>query len=105
MDPLPEIDQEFHLRAKQHPDLDQAIAIGHGRHHLIVIVHGVASDAEITKSLDQINSVLPHYRHLRSFIRATEPFSDENGLLTANQKMKRKAIEAAYANAIEEAYA
>ncbi|MFM2418824.1 MAG: hypothetical protein RL385_3547, partial [Pseudomonadota bacterium] len=36
---------------------------------------------------------------------ASEAFSVENGLLTANQKLKRGAVEKHYAGAIEELYA
>ena len=87
------------------PELEQAMAIGHGRHHLLVLVSGPAADREIERALEEVNEGLPHYRHLRGFIRTREPFSDENGQLTANQKLKRKQIEADYSAEIEEAYA
>ena len=87
------------------PSIEQAMAIGHGRHHLLVLVTGEASDEELEEALQTVNSSLPHYRHMRGFIRTREPFSDENGQLTANQKLRRKVIEEAYREEIEEAYA
>lgn len=87
------------------PELEQAVVIGHGRHHLLVIVSGPASDETLASALETVNASLPHYRHLRGFIRATEPFSDENGQLTANQKVRRNQIDTDYKEAIEEAYA
>lgn len=86
------------------PELEQAMAVGHGRHHLLILVSGPATDTTIEAALTQVNEGLPHYRHLRGFIRAREPFSDENGQLTANQKLRRKQIEEAYGTEIEEAY-
>jgi long-subunit acyl-CoA synthetase (AMP-forming) len=41
---------------------------------------------------------------LRRLYRTPEPFTAENGLLTANQKLKRKAIEERYRHAIEQMY-
>ena len=34
----------------------------------------------------------------------TEPFTPDNGMLTANQKLRRKAIEQRYHDTIEEMY-
>ena len=71
----------------------------------MVLVSGPATDEVIETALKDVNEGLPHYRHLRGFIRVHEPFSDENGQLTANQKLRRKQIEADYSGEIEEAYA
>ena len=42
---------------------------------------------------------------VRSWLVADEPYTIENGLLTANRKLKRAAIESAYSDAIERLYA
>jgi len=83
----------------------QAVVIGHGRPYLTAILTGDASREEAARAIDRINEELPHYRRIRSFHLSPEPFSVENGLLTANQKLRRKAIEAHYADAIERLYA
>ncbi len=41
-----------------------------------------------------MNPELPHYKQVRAFHLIEEAFSIENGLLTANGKLKRDAIAA-----------
>ena len=43
-------------------------------------------------ALDAVNPRLPHYKQVRAFYLRPEPFSIENGLLTANGKLKRDLI-------------
>ena len=51
-----------------------------------------------------MNSELPHYKQVRAFYVSRETFSIENGLLTANGKLKRDAIAARFRDEIEEMY-
>ena len=51
-----------------------------------------------------VNPELPHYKQVRAFHVHREPFSVENGLLTANGKLKRDAIAAELKAAIDEIY-
>lgn len=85
--------------------VEQAVVVGHGRPHLVAIVTGSAGDAELERAREQVNAQLPHYQRLRRLWRAPEPFTVENGLLTANQKLRRRAIETRYRDAIEALYA
>ena len=55
--------------------------------------------------MDAINPGLPHYKQIRALHVHAEPFSIENGLLTANGKLKRDLIAARLQNEIEEMYA
>lgn len=84
--------------------IEQAMVVGHARRYLTVIIHGPASDEELQAALDRMNEDLPHYRRLRKFLRAKEAFSPENGLLTANQKMRRRVIEAHFKEQLEDLY-
>jgi long-chain acyl-CoA synthetase len=84
--------------------LEQAVLLGHGRPFLTALVTGTADDAELNHVLGRVNAELPHYMRVRKLFRAPEPFKPENGLLTANQKLKRKAIEERYRDAIEQMY-
>ncbi len=52
-------------------------------------------------AIDAVNANLPHYKKIRGFRIVPEPFSIENGLLTANGKLKRDAIAARFAAEIE----
>lgn len=83
----------------------QVMVVGHARPYLSVIVAGSIDQALLQKAIDQLNEELPHYRRLRRFFIAPEPFSIENGLLTANQKLKRQAVERHYQAQIQEMYA
>lgn len=84
--------------------IEHALVVGHGRPYLTAIVSGKLTTPELDRVRDTVNASLPHYMRLRRMVCAPEPFSIENGLLTANQKLKRKAIEERYRDAIEQMY-
>ena len=84
--------------------IEQAIVIGHGRPFLSAIVTGDLSEEDVQKALAQINDELPHYRRIRKHVLSGELFTPENGLLTANQKMRRKVIEQHFSSQIEGIY-
>ncbi|MFI5306447.1 MAG: AMP-dependent synthetase/ligase [Polyangiales bacterium] len=84
--------------------VQQALVVGHGRPFLTAIVTGDADPHELDRVRDEVNAQLPHYMRVRRLYRVPEPWSADNGLLTANQKLKRKAIEARYRDAIEQMY-
>lgn len=79
--------------------------IGNGRSFLTVIVTGTAPAGEIDSQIARINEALPHYRKIRKFHAAQELFTIENGLLTANGKLKRDVIAAHFSAQIESMYA
>jgi long-chain acyl-CoA synthetase len=84
--------------------IQQAVVVGHGRPYLTALVTGDVDPALLDRALERINAGLPHYQRVRKLYRAPEPFTPENGLLTANQKLRRAMIEARYREAIEEMY-
>jgi long-subunit acyl-CoA synthetase (AMP-forming) len=81
------------------------VLVGNGRSFLAAIVTGDVAHAEIESQLERLNAALPHYRKIRSFHAARELFTIENGLLTANGKLKRDAIASRFASEIERMYA
>ncbi len=87
------------------PGVEQAVVIGHGRPFLSVIVTGTVDAAALDAGLASINEALPHYRRLRKAHVAKDKLTPENGLLTANQKLRRAAIERHFAADIERLYA
>jgi long-chain acyl-CoA synthetase len=87
------------------PGIAQAVVIGHAKPYLTAIVTGEVEKDAVSQALEAINAELPHYRRIRSFHLSREVFTPENGLLTANQKLRRKAIETHYADAIARLYA
>ena len=82
----------------------QVMLVGHARPYLSAIVTGASDAGAVQSAIDRVNEELPHYRRVRKFFVAPEPFSIENGLLTANQKLKRAAVEQRYAEQIQGLY-
>jgi len=80
------------------------VLTGNGRGYLSAIVTGDLSREEVQVAVDSVNSQLPHYKQIRAFHIHTEPFSIDNGLLTANGKLKRDFIAARLQAEIEEMY-
>ena len=78
--------------------------IGNGRGYLSAIVTGNVTAEQVQAALDAVNPQLPHYKQVRAFRVRQEPFSIENGLLTANGKLKRDLISSRMKNEIEEMY-
>jgi long-chain acyl-CoA synthetase len=86
------------------PGVNQVMLIGNGRAHLAAIITGDVSREQASSALDQVNAGLPHYKRVRSFHISAEPFTIDNGLLTANGKFKRDAIAARFHEEIEAFY-
>jgi long-chain acyl-CoA synthetase len=84
---------------------ENCVVLGHGRPFLTAIVTGKVARADVQQAVDRVNAMLPHYRRVRKFHVSSEPFTIESGLLTANQKLRRRAIEKHYAAAVSELYA
>jgi len=86
------------------PEAKQVMVVGHGRSHLTAIITGDVSRARVEAVLNEVNAGMPHYKRVRGFHIAAEPFTIENGLLTANGKFKREVIMARFREAIEALY-
>jgi long-chain acyl-CoA synthetase len=67
-------------------------------------VTGAVAREQVQAALDAVNPGLPHYKQVRSFHISSEPFSIENGLLTANGKLRRDFIAARLKDEIEDMY-
>lgn len=85
----------------------QVVILGHGQPHLIALLaapEGDLPEARIRDTLTRLNPTLPKPKQIHRFQVLEEPFSNENGLLTANLKLRRKAIAERYADAIQALY-
>jgi len=90
--------------AKHLPGAQQIVIVGSGRGYLSAIVTGAVNRTEVQAALDAVNPQFPHYKQVRAFMVCTEPFSIDNGMLTANGKLKRDVIVERMRTEIERMY-
>jgi long-chain acyl-CoA synthetase len=86
------------------PAAQQVIVVGNGRGYLCALISGSVEPPAVQSALDAVNANLPHYRQIRNFAIVRETFTPENGLLTANGKLRRDAINARFATEINSMY-
>jgi long-chain acyl-CoA synthetase len=89
---------------KHLPGALHAVVVGNGRGYLSLLVTGNVKAEMVRTALDTVNSGLPHYKQLRAFHVCDEPFTIDNGMLTANGKLKRDAINTRWKNQIDALY-
>lgn len=89
---------------EQCPEAEQAVLVGHGKPFLSIIVTGKSSREQVDAALEAINADQPFYKRIKNPILVQESFSPENGLLTANQKLRRAVIEKHFESEIEAVY-
>ncbi|HVO60270.1 MAG TPA: AMP-binding protein [Terriglobales bacterium] len=89
---------------QQIPGAQQVVLVGNGRGYLSAILTGDVSAEKVQPAIDQANAQLPHYKQVRAFHIRREPFSIENGMLTANGKLKRDLIADHLREEIDELY-
>jgi long-chain acyl-CoA synthetase len=83
---------------------EHVLVVGHGRPFLSAVISGAVQPSAIGAQIDDVNERLPHYRRIRRFVVAEDAFTPENGMLTANQKLRRAEIERRYAKEIAALY-
>jgi long-chain acyl-CoA synthetase len=86
------------------PQAEHCVVVGHARPFLAILVTGNPPQETVDTALEKVNADLPFYRKLRRAILVDETFTPENGMLTANQKLRRAAIEKHFHARIDEVY-
>jgi long-chain acyl-CoA synthetase len=86
------------------PGAQQVVLVGNNRSFLAALITGPVSREQVETALAALNAQRPHYKQIHAFCVLEEPFTIENGLLTANGKLKREAIAARFQREIEELY-
>jgi long-chain acyl-CoA synthetase len=86
----------------------QVVLVGNQRGYLgaLIVLQSAngSGPVHVQPALDELNAGLPHYKQIRTFSVVPEAFTIENGLLTANGKLKRDAIAARFAAEIDQLY-
>jgi long-subunit acyl-CoA synthetase (AMP-forming) len=74
--------------------LAQAAVFGEGRPQLcaVLVPAPAASDAAIAEQVGAANARLPDYARIGQWVRAETPFAPQNGLATANGRVRRDAV-------------
>jgi long-chain acyl-CoA synthetase len=86
------------------PSAQQVVLVGHGRSYLTALITGAVERSDVETALAAANNAQPHYKRIHAYHLTEEPFTIENGLLTANGKLKRDAISERHREAIEKLY-
>ncbi len=85
--------------------VEQAVLVGHGKPYLCALISGQVDADTVEAGVAAINEALPHYKRVRKHRIVDDAFTVENGMLTANRKLRRTAIESAHASTIAGFYA
>jgi long-chain acyl-CoA synthetase len=99
----PEPIEEELLRAI--PGAQHVVLVGNGRSFVAAIITGANGQSAIESHIERLNASLPHYRKIRRFHVSKDLFTIENGLLTANGKLRRDAIASHLSAEIDQMYA
>lgn len=116
-------------RVRAHPLVAQCIVVGNDRPYIAALVtvdheaveHWLAMrnrppmkpvdlvrdpdlEMEIRRAVVAANTLVSQAESIRTFRILAHPFSEEHGLLTPSLKLKRKAIETAYATEVDALY-
>jgi long-chain acyl-CoA synthetase len=86
------------------PAASQVVLVGNGKGYLSAIITGNATSEQAQAAVDAVNPQLPHYKQIRTFHVRSETFTIENGLLTANGKLRRDLIAQTLRAEIEDMY-
>ena len=91
----------------QHPLIAQAVVHGEAREFncaVIVPRRPETTEAALSAAVAEVNDGLPDYARVARHLRADEAFAPANQLLTSNGRVRRDAVIARYASAIETLY-
>ncbi|MGW2641578.1 AMP-dependent synthetase/ligase [Streptomyces sp. NPDC001348] len=116
-------------RVRDHPLVNQCIVVGNDRPYIAALVtldqeaveHWLQMrgkpkmspaqlvrdpdlETEVRRAVVAANTLVSQAESIRTFRILAQPFTEEHGLLTPSLKLKRKAIEGAYANEVEALY-
>jgi long-chain acyl-CoA synthetase len=82
----------------------QVVLVGNGKGYLSAIITGNVTREKAQAAIDVVNPQYPHYKQVRAFHIRPEAFTIDNGLLTANGKLRRDLIAREMHDEIDELY-
>ena len=87
-----------------HPEIQQMAVYGEARPFNVAVIHSSLTDASLADAIAKINNTLPDYARVTHWLRADEPFSPVNQLLTATGRNRREFIYDVYADRLASFY-
>jgi long-subunit acyl-CoA synthetase (AMP-forming) len=78
--------------------------VGHAKPFLAMIVTGKPPMSAVEAAIDKVNTGQPSAKRIKRPVLVDETFTPENGLLTANRKLRRLVIEEHFDEQIEAVY-
>jgi long-chain acyl-CoA synthetase len=90
--------------AQKIPQAQNVVLVGNGRGYICALITGQVDRSAAQTAIDEVNAELPHYRQVRNFLVSAEGLTFENGMLTANGKLRRDAVNAKFAAEINAMY-
>ena len=84
------------------PLVQEAVVLGDGMDYLIALIVPAegADEKAIKREIDAVNKSNAPYEAVKRFALVSEPFTQENGMLTPTLKVKRKAVSERYKSEI-----
>jgi len=86
------------------PDSPAVVVVGDGRPALGALVFGTVRQTDVEAVLDAQEGRVPDHHRVRRFAVIEDEPAPGNGLLTANGKLRREAVEERYRDRIEEMF-
>ncbi|WP_297811217.1 AMP-binding protein [uncultured Methylophaga sp.] len=89
------------------PRIAQSVVIGDARPYCVALIyprHTATPNVEIEQWLAEVNHSLPDYAQIVRWVRLSQPFSTDDGTLTANGKPVRERIAQRYQSNINDLY-
>lgn len=89
------------------PDIAQVAVFGEARawNTAVIVSRGPLPGSDIERAIARANRRLPDYARVRAWVRATAPFTVENGQWTGTGRPRREQIWVAYGERIARLYA
>lgn len=86
------------------PAIAQAAVFGEARPWNTALIVPRGSPKDVDRAIAEVNDGLPDYARVKRWIAVHDPFTADNGQLTANGRLRRAQIEALYSPQIQALY-
>jgi long-chain acyl-CoA synthetase len=81
-----------------------SLVYGNDKPYLVALLNGKGPAADVRQALEKLNAGVPEEEKVRCYHLIDEPFTPENGLLTASMKVNRNGIIRKYQQELEALY-